>query len=51
MKPRINMITLGVQDLERATRFYEEGLGLPSVIIFILGFILTSFSHIFYEAL
>ena len=29
MKPMINMITLGVQDLERATRFYEEGLGLP----------------------
>jgi hypothetical protein len=29
MKPRINMITLGVQDLERATSFYEEGLGLP----------------------
>ncbi len=23
------MITLGVQDLERAIRFYEEGLGLP----------------------
>ncbi len=29
MKPRINMITLGVQDLERAIRFYEEGLELP----------------------
>ncbi len=29
MKPRMNMITLGVQDLERAIRFYEEGLGLP----------------------
>ena len=29
MKPRINMITLGVQDLKRAIRFYEEGLGLP----------------------
>jgi len=23
------MITLGVQDLERAISFYEEGLGLP----------------------
>ena len=29
MKPRINIITLGVQDLERAISFYEEGLGLP----------------------
>ncbi|MFT4172401.1 MAG: VOC family protein [Rhodocyclaceae bacterium] len=29
MKPVISMITLGVADLARATRFYEEGLGLP----------------------
>ena len=29
MEPRISLITLGVADLERATRFYEEGLGLP----------------------
>jgi len=29
MKPRISMITLGTHDLERATRFYEQGLGLP----------------------
>lgn len=29
MKPRINMITLGVSDMERAKAFYEEGLGLP----------------------
>jgi catechol 2,3-dioxygenase-like lactoylglutathione lyase family enzyme len=29
MKPRISMITLGVTDLDRATRFYEQGLGLP----------------------
>ncbi|AGW13917.1 VOC family protein [Megalodesulfovibrio gigas] len=29
MQPRISMITLGVADLDRATRFYEEGLGLP----------------------
>ncbi len=28
MKPRINMITLGVADMKRAVRFYEEGLGL-----------------------
>lgn len=29
MKPRINMITLGVADLAAAARFYERGLGLP----------------------
>jgi uncharacterized protein len=29
MKPRISMITLGVDDLQKATRFYEEGLGFP----------------------
>ena len=29
MKPKISIITLGVDDLERATRFYGEGLGLP----------------------
>ncbi len=29
MKPRISMITLGVQDLEKAVKFYEEGLGFP----------------------
>ena len=29
MKPRINIITLGVKDLEKSTHFYEHGLGLP----------------------
>jgi catechol 2,3-dioxygenase-like lactoylglutathione lyase family enzyme len=29
MEPRISFVTLGVADLERATRFYAEGLGLP----------------------
>lgn len=29
MKPRISMITLGVQDLASAVRFYEHGLGFP----------------------
>jgi uncharacterized protein len=43
MEPRISFITLGVADLARATRFYEEGLGLPrlktppSVTFFELG--------------
>lgn len=30
MKPRITVITLGVDDLERALRFYQEGLGLTT---------------------
>ncbi|AZZ93152.1 VOC family protein [Hahella sp. KA22] len=29
MKPRISMITLGVEDLQRSVDFYENGLGLP----------------------
>ena len=29
MKPRISMITLGVNDLEKSVKFYEEGLGFP----------------------
>lgn len=43
MEPRISFITLGVADLERATRFYEECLRLPrlktppSVTFFELG--------------
>jgi len=31
MKPRISMITLGVADLERAVKFYSEGLGFPQM--------------------
>lgn len=30
MKARITVITLGVDDLERAVRFYRDGLGLPT---------------------
>lgn len=29
MKPRISMITLGVDDLAAAVEFYERGLGFP----------------------
>ena len=42
MKPRITLITLGVADLERATVFYRDGLGLPTrgdfddVVFFVL---------------
>ena len=30
MRPRITLITLGVDDLERAVAFYRDGLGLPT---------------------
>jgi uncharacterized protein len=30
MTPRISLVTLAVDDLEQALRFYHEGLGLPS---------------------
>lgn len=30
MKARITVITLGVDDLEAAVRFYRDGLGLPT---------------------
>lgn len=30
MKPRIKVITLAVDDLERSLRFYRDGLGLPT---------------------
>lgn len=29
MKPKISLITLGVEDLAAATAFYRDGLGLP----------------------
>jgi catechol 2,3-dioxygenase-like lactoylglutathione lyase family enzyme len=34
MKPRITLITIGVDDLERALRFFRDGLGLPTQGIF-----------------
>jgi uncharacterized protein len=30
MKPRVTLITLGVDDLKKSLAFYREGLGLPS---------------------
>ena len=30
MEPRITVITLAVEDLERAVAFYRDGLGLPT---------------------
>lgn len=34
MKPRITVITVGVDDLERALRFYRDGLGMKTEGIF-----------------
>lgn len=40
MKPRVSFITLGVDDLDRALRFYRDGLGLATQ-----GIIGTEFEH------
>ncbi len=40
MKPRITLITLGVDDLARAVRFYRDGLGLRTD-----GIVGTEFEH------
>lgn len=40
MKPRITVITLGVDDLHRSFAFYRDGLGLPT-----RGIIGTEFEH------
>lgn len=29
MEPRLNIVTLGVQDISKAIRFYRDGLGWP----------------------
>lgn len=34
MKPRVTVITVGVDDLEKSLRFYRDGLGLPTQGIF-----------------
>ena len=31
MKPRMSMITLGVDDMERSVKFYRDGLGFPQL--------------------
>jgi catechol 2,3-dioxygenase-like lactoylglutathione lyase family enzyme len=40
MKPRITVITLGVDDLEQSVRFYRDGLGLETQ-----GIIGQEFAH------
>jgi hypothetical protein len=40
MKPRVTLLTLGVEDLERAVAFYRDGLGLPTK-----GIVGTEFEH------
>lgn len=40
MKPRITLITLGVDDLERSLRFYRDGLSLKTE-----GIVGTKFEH------
>jgi catechol 2,3-dioxygenase-like lactoylglutathione lyase family enzyme len=40
MRPRITVITVGVDNLERALRFYRDGLGLPTQ-----GIVGTEFEH------
>lgn len=40
MQPRISILTLGVDDLERAVRFYRDGLGLATE-----GIVGTEFDH------
>lgn len=40
MKPRITLLTLGVDDLDRAVRFYRDGLGFHTE-----GIVGTEFEH------
>ena len=40
MKPRITLVTIGVNDLEKSLRFYRDGLGLNTE-----GIIGTEFEH------
>ena len=40
MQPRVTVLTLGVDDLERSLRFYREGLGLKTE-----GIVGTEYEH------
>jgi hypothetical protein len=40
MKPRITVITIGVDNLEKSVAFYRDGLGLPTQ-----GIIGAEFEH------
>jgi catechol 2,3-dioxygenase-like lactoylglutathione lyase family enzyme len=40
MQPRVTLVTLGVDDLDAAVRFYRDGLGLPTQ-----GIVGTEFEH------
>jgi len=40
MKPRITVLTIGVDDLDRSVAFYRDGLGFPTE-----GIIGTEFEH------
>lgn len=40
MKPRITLLTLGVDDLPKSVAFYRDGLGLPTE-----GIVGTQFEH------
>lgn len=40
MKPRLSLVTLGVDNLEKSLAFYRDGLGLPTQ-----GIIGTEFEH------
>lgn len=40
MTPRLTVLTLGVDDLEAAVRFYRDGLGFPTE-----GIVGTEFAH------
>jgi predicted lactoylglutathione lyase len=44
MRPRINFITLAVADLEKSFKFYQQGLGLPS-----LGRLEGNEDHVLFE--